>query len=43
MAAMDDPSIVVDAIVEACSNPKEEIPVGWKAGVSTTSIGSFSV
>jgi len=37
MAAMDDPSIVVDAIVEACSNPKEEIPVGWKAGVSTTS------
>ena len=31
MAAMDDPSIVVDAIVEACTNPKEEQPVGWKA------------
>jgi len=31
MAAMDDPQIVVDAIVEACLNPKEEQPVGWKA------------
>ncbi|WP_345801994.1 hypothetical protein AAIB33_02490 [Microbacterium sp. AZCO] len=31
MAAMDDPSIVVDAIVEACVAPKEEQPVGPKA------------
>jgi short-subunit dehydrogenase len=31
MASMDDPSIVVDAIVAACEDPKEEQPVGWKA------------
>ena len=31
MAAMDDPRIVVDAIVEACLHPREEQPVGWKA------------
>jgi short-subunit dehydrogenase len=31
MAAMDDPQIVVDAIVAACTNPKEEQPVGAKA------------
>lgn len=31
MAMMDDPQLVVDAIVEACLNPKEEQPVGWKA------------
>jgi short-subunit dehydrogenase len=31
MAAMDDPEIVVDAIVSACVNPAEEQPVGWKA------------
>ncbi|MCS5718137.1 SDR family NAD(P)-dependent oxidoreductase [Herbiconiux sp. CPCC 205763] len=31
MAAMDDPSIVIDAIVAACTNPKEEQPVGPKA------------
>ena len=31
MAAMDDPSIVVDAIVAACTNPREEQPVGAKA------------
>lgn len=37
MAAMDDPSLVVDAIVDACTDPKEEIPVGWKAGAATTS------
>lgn len=31
MAMMDDPRIVVDAIVKACLDPKEEQPVGWKA------------
>lgn len=31
MAAMDDPEIVIDAIVEACLEPKEEQPVGPKA------------
>jgi short-subunit dehydrogenase len=35
MAAMDDPGLIVDAIVEACTNPKEEIPVGVKARGST--------
>jgi short-subunit dehydrogenase len=34
MAAMDDPSIVVDAIVAACADPKEEQPVGPKAHAS---------
>lgn len=28
MAAMDDPQIVIDALVDACVNPKEEQPVG---------------
>lgn len=31
MAAMDDPSIVVDAIVSACTDPQEQQPVGGKA------------
>lgn len=31
MAAMDDPQLVVDAIVRACVDPKEEQPVGGKA------------
>jgi len=31
MAALDDPKIVVDAIVAACVDPKEEQPVGGKA------------
>jgi short-subunit dehydrogenase len=31
MAMMDDPQIVVDAIVAACLDPQEEQPVGWKA------------
>jgi len=31
MAMMDDPQIVIDAIVKACINPDEEQPVGWKA------------
>lgn len=37
MAAMDDPQLVVDAIVEACTDPKEEQPVGWKGKVSNAS------
>lgn len=31
MALLDDPQLVVDAIVHACLHPKEEQPVGWKA------------
>ncbi|QIG38221.1 SDR family NAD(P)-dependent oxidoreductase [Microbacterium sp. 4R-513] len=31
MAALDDPQVVVDAIVSACVDPKEEQPVGGKA------------
>lgn len=31
MAMMDDPQIVIDAIVKACIDPAEEQPVGWKA------------
>lgn len=31
MALLDDPQLVVDAIVHACLEPKEEQPVGWKA------------
>ena len=34
LAAMDDPKLVVDAIVKACIHPKEEIPVGAKAKIS---------
>lgn len=37
MAAMDDPEIVVDAIVRACTHPKEEIPVGLRARASDLS------
>jgi NAD(P)-dependent dehydrogenase (short-subunit alcohol dehydrogenase family) len=37
MALMDDPSIVVAAIVAACSDPKEEQPVGPKARASSVS------
>jgi short-subunit dehydrogenase len=37
MALMDDPSIVIDAIVEACTDPKEEQPVGPKARASDVS------
>ena len=28
---MDAPSLMVDAIVEACADPRERQPVGWKA------------
>ncbi len=34
MAAMDDPEIVVEKIIEACINPKEEMTVGPKATAS---------
>lgn len=34
MAAMDDPEEVVDAIVEICLDPHEELAVGWKAKAS---------
>jgi short-subunit dehydrogenase len=37
MAAMDDPQLVVDAIVAACVDPKEEQPVGGKARVADIS------
>jgi hypothetical protein len=37
MAAMDDPSIVVDAIVRACTHPHLEIPIGPKAHASKLS------
>ena len=34
MTSMDDPSIVIDKIVLACVDPKEEMPVGSKAVAS---------
>lgn len=34
MAAMDDPEIVIDKIVDACIDPKEKMPVGPKAGAA---------
>ena len=37
MALMDDPSVVVDAIVAACTDPKEEQPVGRKARAADVS------
>lgn len=37
MAAMDDPQIVVDAIIKACLDPKEEHKVGGKARMSDLS------
>lgn len=37
MAAMDEPAMVIDAIVRACVEPEEEIPVGAKARVSNAS------
>jgi short-subunit dehydrogenase len=37
MAAMDDPQIVVDAIVSACTDPREEQPVGTKAHAANLS------
>jgi NAD(P)-dependent dehydrogenase (short-subunit alcohol dehydrogenase family) len=37
MAAMDQPEVVVDAIVAACIDPEEAQPVGLKAHAATTS------
>ncbi|MGH7217901.1 MAG: SDR family NAD(P)-dependent oxidoreductase [Candidatus Microsaccharimonas sp.] len=37
MAGMDDPELVVEAIVKACTDPKEKIPVGPKATMSNIS------
>jgi short-subunit dehydrogenase len=37
MAAMDDPQMVVDAIVGACTDPREEQPVGTKAHAANLS------
>ena len=37
MALMDDPSVVVDAIVAACTDPEEEQPVGPKARAADVS------
>lgn len=37
MLAMDDPEIVIDAIVRACIEPKEEMPVGWISRTSNAS------
>lgn len=31
MAAMDDPELVIDEILNACIDPKEKMPVGYKA------------
>lgn len=31
MAAMDDPELVIDEILKACVDPKEKMPVGYKA------------
>lgn len=31
MAMLDDPSIVVNAIIRSTLRPREEVPVGWKA------------
>lgn len=41
MAAMDDPQIVVDAIVKACTDPKEQQPVGAKAHAANISHNLF--
>jgi short-subunit dehydrogenase len=37
MAAMDDPQLVVDAIIWVSLHPQEEMPVGWKAMASYAS------
>jgi short-subunit dehydrogenase len=42
MAAMDDPSLIVEAIVTACSDPKEQQPVGPKARASNVSHQLFA-
>lgn len=37
MSGMDDPGLVVEAIVEACTDPREEMPVGPKARMADLS------
>lgn len=37
MASMDDPRMVIDAIVRACLEPQEEMPIGIKAQASNAS------
>ncbi len=37
MAALDDPSVVVDALVAACTHPKEQQAAGMKARAATIS------
>ena len=37
MMSMDDPQLVVEAIVKACTDPEEEMPVGAKAHASNIS------
>lgn len=41
MAAMDEPELIIAAIVEACTDPKEEMPVGYKAHASAFSHHMF--
>ncbi|HEY8608179.1 MAG TPA: SDR family NAD(P)-dependent oxidoreductase [Noviherbaspirillum sp.] len=41
MPAMDGPEKVVDAIVWASVNPREEVPVGWKASAAVASHNVF--
>lgn len=41
LAAMDDPDIVVDAIVDACTDPTQERPVGPKGRVAHASHRQF--
>ncbi|MCS5735226.1 SDR family NAD(P)-dependent oxidoreductase [Herbiconiux daphne] len=42
MAAMDDPQLVVDAIVAACTDPREQQPVGAKARTADVSHHLFA-
>lgn len=37
LTAMDDPDLIVDAIVDACTNPEQERPVGPKGRAAHTS------
>lgn len=37
MAAMDDPKVVIDAIVSGCLTPQEEFSAGWKAKAANVS------
>lgn len=37
MPLMDEPAKVVDAVIRACSSPRERQPVGWKARAAVVS------